>query len=65
MAKALIRGSLGALRWVVGAAALVLTAMVATPMPKLQPLASVAETARAVDRSTMPGLERYQARDDA
>jgi alpha-beta hydrolase superfamily lysophospholipase len=66
MSKVLLRGSLGALRWVlaaVGAAALVLAAMVATPMPKLQPLASVAETARAVDRSTMPGLERYQARD--
>lgn len=66
MSKLLIRRSLGALRWVlaaVGAAALVLAAMVATPMPKLPPLASVAETARAVDRSTMPGLERYQARD--
>jgi alpha-beta hydrolase superfamily lysophospholipase len=37
--------------------------MVATPMPKLQPLASVAETARTVDRSTMPGVERFQARD--
>jgi alpha-beta hydrolase superfamily lysophospholipase len=66
MLMMLIRKSFGALRWVlaaVGAAALVVAAMVATPMPKLQPLASVAETARAVDRSTMPGLERYQARD--
>jgi alpha-beta hydrolase superfamily lysophospholipase len=61
-----IRRSFAALRWVlaaVGAAALLLAAMIATPLPKLRPLASVAETARAVDRSTMPGVERYQARD--
>ena len=66
MSKALIRGLWLHLRWflaAVGVAALGLAAMVATPMPKLQPLASVVETARAVDRSTMPGLERYQARD--
>ena len=55
MSKLLIRGSLGALRWVlaaVGAAALVLAAMVATPMPKLPALASISRPRGAVDRST-------------
>jgi alpha-beta hydrolase superfamily lysophospholipase len=47
----------------VGAAALVLAAMVATPLPKLPELRSVSETAQAVDRSTMPPLERFSARD--
>jgi alpha-beta hydrolase superfamily lysophospholipase len=66
MSMVLMRRSFAALRWVlaaVGVAALLLAAMIATPMPKLRPLASVVETARAVDRSTMPAVERYQARD--
>jgi alpha-beta hydrolase superfamily lysophospholipase len=54
------------LRWalcVVGAAALLLAAMVANPLPQLSELRSVSETARVVDRSTMPPLERFSARD--
>jgi alpha-beta hydrolase superfamily lysophospholipase len=54
------------LRWalcVVGAAVLLLAAMVATPLPSLPELRSVSETARAVDRSTMPPLARFSARD--
>src|SRR5215471_4898064 len=47
----------------VGAVALLLTAMVATPLRKPPELVSVSKTARAVDRSTMPGLERFHARD--
>jgi alpha-beta hydrolase superfamily lysophospholipase len=47
----------------VGVAALVLTAMIAVPLKSPPPLASVADTARAVDRSTMPGVQRFQARD--
>jgi len=47
----------------VGVAALVVTAMVATPLPNLPELRSVSETARAVDRSTMPALDRFTARD--
>jgi alpha-beta hydrolase superfamily lysophospholipase len=54
------------LRWalcVVGAAALLLAALVANPLPQLPELRSVFETARVVDRSTMPLLERFSARD--
>ena len=47
----------------VGAAALVLAAMVATPLARLPELSSVSQAARAVDRSTMPRLERFSARD--
>jgi alpha-beta hydrolase superfamily lysophospholipase len=48
---------------IVGAATLVLTAMLATPLVRLPELTSVSQAARAVDRSTMPPLERYSARD--
>src|SRR5215475_4306189 len=57
---------LKALRWalcIVGAAALLVAAMVATPLSHPPELSSISETARAVDRSTMPGLERFSARD--
>jgi pimeloyl-ACP methyl ester carboxylesterase len=48
---------------VVGALALVLTAMIATPLGRLPELTSVSHAARAVDRSTMPPLQRFSARD--
>jgi alpha-beta hydrolase superfamily lysophospholipase len=48
---------------IVGAAALVLTAMIAAPLARLPELTSVSKAARAVDRSTMPALERFSARD--
>jgi pimeloyl-ACP methyl ester carboxylesterase len=48
---------------VVGALALVLTAMIATPLARLPELTSVSHAARAVDRSTMPPLQRFSARD--
>ena len=48
---------------IVGAAALALAAMIATPLTSPPELRSVAETARAVDRSTMPGLDHFAARD--
>jgi len=48
---------------IVGAAALVLTTMIASPLPRLPELTSVSQAARAVDRSTMPSLERFSARD--
>ena len=66
MMKRLILGSFNALRWLLsaaGVAALLLTALVAAPLTRPPPLASVSETARAVDRSTMPGIDRFQARD--
>jgi alpha-beta hydrolase superfamily lysophospholipase len=48
---------------IVGASALVLTAMIATPLVRLPELASVSQAARAVDRSAMPPLQRFSARD--
>jgi alpha-beta hydrolase superfamily lysophospholipase len=48
---------------IVGAACLVLAAMIATPLTRLPELTSVSQAARAVDRSTMPSLERFSARD--
>jgi hypothetical protein len=54
------------LRWtlcIIGTFALLLAAMVATPLAQPPELRSISETARAVDRSTMPGLERFSARD--
>jgi pimeloyl-ACP methyl ester carboxylesterase len=62
----LFRGSLSLVKWalcLVGAAALLLIAMIATPLKHPPELRSVSKTARAVDRSTMPGLERFIARD--
>ena len=66
MSKLLIRRSLlavGLVLSLMGAAALLLTALVSAPLTKPPPLASISETARAVDRSTMPALERFQGRD--
>ena len=54
------------LRWafaLVGALALLLVLMIATPLKHLPELRSVSDTARAVDRSTMPGLDHFTARD--
>ena len=66
MSKWLIRFPLKLLGWglgIVGVAALVFAAMVATPLSRLAELTSVSKAARAVDRSTMPPLTRFSARD--
>jgi alpha-beta hydrolase superfamily lysophospholipase len=66
MLKPVLRISMNVLKWVlaaVGAVALLLTAMVATPLKRLPELRSISETARAVDRSTTPALSRFSARD--
>jgi alpha-beta hydrolase superfamily lysophospholipase len=66
MLKRLVWFPLRLMRWaliVFGAVALLLTAMIATPLVQPPELHSVAETARAVDRSTMPPLSRFSARD--
>src|SRR5262249_50998183 len=47
----------------VGALAIALLAMVATPLVRPPELASISKTARAVDRSSMPDLARFHARD--
>src|SRR4029077_17940132 len=66
MLKRLLSGSLNLVKWalcICGVAALVLIAMLATPLARLPELTSVSKTARAVDRSTMPPLSRFSARD--
>ncbi len=66
MLKWMVRFPLKLLLWglgVVGAATLLLAAMIATPLTRLPELSSVSQAARAVDRSTMPPLERFSARD--
>jgi alpha-beta hydrolase superfamily lysophospholipase len=57
---------LSLLQWglcIVGVLALALAAMIATPLTPIPELRSVSETAKAVDRSTMPALEHFSARD--
>ena len=66
MSKWIIRFPLNVLGWglgLVGFAALALTAMVATPLGRLPELTSISQTVRAVDRSNMPPLSRFSARD--
>lgn len=62
MSKSLIRWPLRTLKWLLcaaGATALLLTVLVAVPLKRLPELRSISETARAVDRSTMPAVERF------
>ena len=66
MSKWIVRFPLKVLAWalgLVGFAALALTAMIAAPITPLPELTSISKTARAVDRSTMPPLSRFSARD--
>jgi alpha-beta hydrolase superfamily lysophospholipase len=66
MLKPVLRYSLNLLKWLlaaIGAAALLLSALIATPLERPPELRSIADTARAVDRSTMPPLSRFSARD--
>jgi len=66
MAIRLLRGMFNALKWAlcaVGAVALVLTAMIATPLQRPPEMRSVSDSAKGIDWSTLPPLERFQARD--
>lgn len=66
MAIRLLRGVSNGLKWAlcaVGAVALVLTAMIATPLERPPEMRSVSESAKGIDWSTLPPLERFQARD--
>ena len=66
MLKWLVWFPLRLVRWALiafGTMALLLTAMIATPLVQPPELHSISETARAVDRSTMPPLSRFSARD--
>jgi pimeloyl-ACP methyl ester carboxylesterase len=66
MAMQLLRGALGLLKWglcAVGAVALIFTALIATPLQQPAELRSVSDSRKGVDMSTLPALERFQARD--
>src|ERR1700688_3619950 len=66
MPKSLIRWSFRAVGWVLataGAAALVLAAMIATPLVAPPELRSISAARGTVDMSTLPAIERFQARD--
>lgn len=66
MAIRLLRGVLSGLKWglcAVGAVALLLTALIATPLERPAEMRSVSESAKGIDWSTLPPLERFQARD--
>jgi pimeloyl-ACP methyl ester carboxylesterase len=66
MAIRLLRGVSNGLKWAlcaVGAVALTLAAMIATPLERPPEMRSVSDSVKLVDFSTMPQLERFQARD--
>jgi len=66
MAIKLMRGALHLSKWAlwaVGAAALLLTALVATPLVRPPEMRSVSESRHNVDLSNLPAVERFQARD--
>src|SRR5499433_3476917 len=61
-----VRGGLSALKWAlcaVGVLSVIVLVMLAIPLERPPELRSISETARAVDRSTMPALQRFPARD--
>lgn len=66
MAIRLLRGVLNGLKWAlcaVGGVALILAAMIATPLERPPEMRSVSDSAKGIDWSTLPPLERFQARD--
>ena len=66
MAIRLLRGVLGLLKWglcAVGAVALIFTALIAMPLQRPAELRSVSDSRKGVDMTTLPALERFQARD--
>jgi len=67
MSKWLLRGSFSALKWLLcgfGAIALLLTALIAAPLTRPPELHSISDGGRgSVDMSTLPPIERFQARD--
>ena len=66
MLKSVVLGSLHLLKWAlcaVGVAALLLTALVATPLKRPPELRSISAARGTVDFSDLPSVERFQARD--
>jgi alpha-beta hydrolase superfamily lysophospholipase len=66
MIATILSGGLKAAVWgfaFIGLAGLVLAGLIASPVRRPPELISISKTAGAVDRSTMPGLDRFHARD--
>ena len=66
MVGRLVRGGFSAVKWAlsaVGVAALVIVALIATPMPRLPELKSISAARGTVDLSSLPTIERFQGRD--
>jgi len=66
MVRMIVSASVRAVIWGlagIGCVALLLAGLIAVPLHTPPELVSVSATAGAVDRSTMPGLERFPARD--
>ena len=64
--KTLLRRSLRALRWTlsaIGAVAVLISVLVATPLTRPPELASISASRASVDFSALPAIERFQARD--
>ncbi len=66
MFKRLLRGGFGALKWAlcgVGVLALLLAALLSAPLGHLPELQSISAARGTVDLSSLPAIERFQARD--
>jgi alpha-beta hydrolase superfamily lysophospholipase len=66
MIATIVSGSFKAAVWglaLIGLTGLVLAILIAAPLRRPPELTSISTTARAVDRSGMPGLDRFHARD--
>jgi alpha-beta hydrolase superfamily lysophospholipase len=66
MMRPMIRGAMSLLRWIlsgVGVLALVLLALLATPLQPVPELQAISRARASVDLSSLPAIERFQARD--
>jgi alpha-beta hydrolase superfamily lysophospholipase len=66
MLRPMIRGAVSLLRWIlssVGVLALVLLAVLATPLQPVPELQSISRARASVDFSSLPAIERFQGRD--
>ena len=66
MLRPMIRGAVSLLKWIlsgVGVLALVLLALLATPLQPVPELQSISRARASVDFSSLPAIERFQGRD--
>ena len=66
MLRSMICGAVSLLKWIlsgVGVLALVLLALLATPLERLPELQSISRARATVDLSSLPAIERFQGRD--